>query len=82
MGTKIKATVLQRLEADVSRAMSMPIEEIRNTPLCQMQRLLSKDTKRGIVVRDYPEIGRGNVMTDRIRGSAEIDDMIDRILSE
>ncbi|OFX16915.1 MAG: hypothetical protein A2Z18_01700 [Armatimonadetes bacterium RBG_16_58_9] len=81
-GGAAKARVLLKLEEDVARSTGRSVAELRTSSLCDLRR--QAEVRTGRVTRfvsRFPLIGRGNVNSDRIVESKDIDDEVDRILA-
>jgi hypothetical protein len=61
------------LVAQIERRTGKTIEELRSTPIDEMRREVEKKCGPMRVLSRWPLIGRGSIMRDYVKTSAEID---------
>ena len=71
----------ERLERAVAWAIDERIEEIRNTPLSERRSKARRQGRRRLTIkREFPFIGRGNVISDYLVTREEADAELRRAL--
>lgn len=69
------------LERAIEKTTRESIESLRDMPLDERRRKIEKKQGRRLVItRNFPFIGRGNVMRDRTISHEEIEKQLDEVL--
>lgn len=65
------------LERAIERATGQPIESLRNSTLTEQRRIVEEKTGHRLVfTRNFPFIGRGNVMRDQTVSHEEVEKLL------